>query len=411
MYYRSTFESVKFYKTKNVLPYINHILLHTAMQTNVHTQKIKTTEYNFSNNKNDQPQNYDMVVFCHLRWQFVYQRPQHLISRMAKTLKVLLIEEPIAFEAEQENTANLIIVEDNLHILQPRLKSIEAITHVLPQYIKNKNVTTGWFYSASFSPLLDAFQFETIVYDCMDELTLFKGAPEHLIHQEKYLLANTDIVFTGGKSLYESKKQDHDNVYCFPSSVDEPHFAQAMNGIEIPADVANLNSPIVGYFGVIDERIDLNLLHQTALKLPKVSFVMIGPLAKIDETDLPKEENIHYLGMRSYNELPNYLKAFDIAMMPFAINDATKYISPTKTLEYMAAGKPIISTKITDVVRDYSNCVSLIETADDFCNAITLLFDKRASALIPLKYTEILKNTSWDSTAAKMQAVIKAFSK
>lgn len=381
------------------------------MQTNVHTPKIKTTEYNFSASKNEQPQNYDMIVFCHLRWQFVYQRPQHLISRMSKSMKVLLIEEPIAFEAEQENTANLIIVNDNLHILQPRVQSIEAIANVLPQYIKDKNISTGWFYSASFSPLLDAFQFETIVYDCMDELTLFKGAPEHLIHQEKYLMANADIVFTGGKSLYESKKQNHSNVYCFPSSVDERHFAQALNGIEIPADIANVQSPVVGYFGVIDERIDLKLLHETALKLPKVSFVIIGPLAKIDQADLPKEENIYYLGMRSYNELPNYIKGFDIAMMPFAINDATKYISPTKTLEYMAAGKPIISTKITDVVRDYSNCVSLIETADDFCDAITLLFDKRASALIPLKYTEILKNTSWDSTAARMQEIIKEFSK
>jgi len=381
------------------------------MQTNVHTPKNKVTESNSSTSSNELPQNYDMVVFCHLRWQFVYQRPQHLISRMSKNMKVLLIEEPIAFDAHQENIANLIIINDNLHILQPRVHSIEAIASVLPQYIKNKNVSTGWFYSASFSPLIESFEFETIIYDCMDELTLFRGAPEHLIHQEKYLMANAHIIFTGGKSLYESKKQNHSNVYCFPSSVDETHFAQALNGIEIPADIANLQSPIVGYFGVIDERIDLKLLHETALKLPKVSFVMIGPLAKIDEADLPKEENIYYLGMRSYNELPNYIKGFDIAIMPFAINDATKYISPTKTLEYMAAGKPIISTKITDVVRDYSNCVSLIETADDFCNAITLLFDKRASALIPLKYTEILKNTSWDSTAARMQEIIKEFSK
>lgn len=382
-----------------------------AMHTNLQTPKNKVTESNFSTSKNVPPQNYDMVIFCHLRWQFVYQRPQHLISRMAQNNKVLMIEEPIAFDVDQENTANLIIINDNLHILQPRVQSIEEIAGLLPQYIKNRKVETGWFYSASFSPLMDAFQFETIIYDCMDELTLFKGAPEQLLNQEKYLIANADIVFTGGKSLYESKKQDHTNVYCFPSSVDESHFAQALNGIEIPADIANLQSPVVGYFGVIDERIDLKLLHETALKLPKVSFVMIGPLAKIDEADLPKEENIYYLGMRSYNELPNYLKGFDIAMMPFAINDATKYISPTKTLEYMAAGKPIISTKITDVVRDYSNCVSLIETTDDFCNAITLLFDKRSSSLIPLKYAEILKNTSWDSTAEKMQAIMKEFTK
>lgn len=381
------------------------------MQTNVQSPKNKALGTHVSANRNDPPQNYDMVVFCHLRWQFVYQRPQHLISRMSKSMKVLLIEEPIAYDSQEENTANLLVINDNLHILQPRVKSIEAIVNVLPQYIKNKNVSIGWFYSASFSPLLDSFQFETIIYDCMDELTLFKGAPEHLIHHEKYLIANADIIFTGGKSLYESKKQDHHNVYCFPSSVDESHFAQALNGIEVPADISSLEAPVVGYCGVIDERIDLKLLHETALKLPKVYFVMIGPLAKINEADLPKEENIYYLGMRSYNELPHYIKGFDIAMMPFALNDATKYISPTKTLEYMAAGKPIISTKIKDVVRDYSDCVTLVETADDFCDAITLLFDKRANSHTATKYTEILKNTSWDNTANKMLSIIKEFSK
>ncbi|OXA88999.1 glycosyltransferase [Flavobacterium hercynium] len=381
------------------------------MQTNLHGSKVRSAETPVSAPKNQPPQSYDMIVFCHLRWQFVYQRPQHLISRMSQNMKVLLIEEPIGYEEQQENTAQLLVISDTLHILQPRVKDIESIAALLPHYITNKEASIGWFYSASFTPLLDLFKFETIVYDCMDELTLFKGAPEHLIHQEKYLIANADIVFTGGKSLYESKKQDHSNVYCFPSSVDESHFAQALNGIEIPADIANLQAPVVGYFGVIDERIDLKLLHETALKLPKVYFVMIGPLAKIDESDLPKEENIHYLGMKSYTELPHYLKGFDIAMMPFAINDATKFISPTKTLEYMAAGKPIISTKIKDVVRDYSNCVKLVETADEFCDAITLLFDKRSASSTAGKYTDILKNTSWDATANKMLSIIKEFSK
>ncbi|WP_029272510.1 glycosyltransferase [Flavobacterium sp. KJJ] len=371
----------------------------------------KKNENKIVSANNETAQNYDMIVFCHLRWQFVYQRPQHIISRMSDNMKVLLIEEPISYDSKEENTANLTVVNDNLHVLQPKVKDIESIAKILPDYIKNSNPSIGWFYSASFTPLLDFFEFETVVYDCMDELSLFKGAPEYLIHQEKYLMANADIVFTGGKSLYESKKQSHSNVYCFPSSVDEKHFAQALNGIEIPQDIANIDTPIVGYFGVIDERIDLKLIQETAKKLPKVFFVMIGPLAKIDESDLPREENIYYLGMKSYNELPNYLKAFDIAMMPFAINDATKYISPTKTLEYMAAGKPIISTKIHDVERDYSNCVSLVENADEFTDAITSLFDKRATSSLQAKYHEILKNTSWDATAEKMQSIIKEFTK
>ncbi|TDP00258.1 MULTISPECIES: glycosyltransferase [unclassified Flavobacterium] len=355
-------------------------------------------------------QYYDMIVFCHLRWQFVYQRPQHIISRLASNMKVLFIEEPIHNHQDDTTSGNLMVITEKLHVLQPYTKDIESIIDVLPAYIKNKTIPVGWFYSASFSPLLEQINFETIVYDCMDELSLFKDAPVHLINQEKYLMAHADIVFTGGKSLYESKKQLHSNVYCFPSSVDEAHFAQALNGISAAADIASLPKPIVGYYGVIDERIDLDLLHQCAKKLPDVSFVMIGPLAKIEDADLPKENNIHYLGMKSYNELPNYLKAFDIAMMPFALNDATKYISPTKTLEYMAAGKPIISTKITDVVRDYSDSVTLIENDGEFCDAIETLLSKNRLEM-EMEYNKILEKTSWNSTADKMESIIKKFAK
>jgi glycosyltransferase involved in cell wall biosynthesis len=370
------------------------------------TTLTKTDLYN-----SESPQYYDMIVFCHLRWQFVYQRPQHIISRFSSTMKVLFIEEPIILDNAKGNSGNLIVVTKTLHVLQPNAKDIESIAAVIPGYVKNKTIPIGWFYSASFSPLLEQLHFETVVYDCMDELSLFKGAPSHLINQEKYLMAYADIIFTGGKSLYESKKQYHSNVYCFPSSVDEEHFAQALNGIEVAADIANLPSPIVGYYGVIDERIDLQLLHETSKKLPDVSFVMIGPLAKIEDADLPKGKNIHYLGMKSYNELPSYLKAFDIAMMPFALNDATKYISPTKTLEYMAAGKPIISTKITDVVRDYSDSVSVIENADEFCSAIKSLFYKKDILAAERGYDKILEKTSWNATADKMKSIIKKFAK
>jgi len=355
-------------------------------------------------------QYYDMIVFCHLRWQFVYQRPQHIISRMAKNMKVLLIEEPW-HRPENDNTGNLMMINETLHVLQPNVTSIDEIASILNLYVKNKNVPVGWFYSASFCPLLEALEFDTIVYDCMDELSLFKGAPAHLIDQEKYLMANADIIFTGGKSLYESKKQFHENVHCFPSSVDEDHFAKSCSGISIPADIGDIQGPIVGYYGVIDERIDLELLSQTAKQLPNVSFVMIGPLAKIEEADLPMADNIHYLGMKCYNELPCYLKAFDIAMMPFALNDATKYISPTKTLEYMAAQKPIISTKILDVVRDYSNCVSLIETADEFSTAITSILNQSDRNETNFEYQQILQNTSWDTTVEKMKSILKFFAK
>ncbi|MBP1225676.1 glycosyltransferase [Flavobacterium sp. 1355] len=372
------------------------------------TKKNTTAKTDLINNCGQQY--YDMIVFCHLRWQFVYQRPQHIISRLASKMKVLFIEEPIPANQDENLPGNLLVISEQLHVLQPFVKDIESIIDILPAYIKNKTIPIGWFYSASFAPLLEQINFETVVYDCMDELSLFKGAPVHLINQEKYLMAHAEIVFTGGKSLYEAKKQLHSNVYCFPSSVDQEHFAQALKEITIAEDITNIPKPIVGYYGVIDERIDLDLLRNCAKKLPNVSFVMIGPLAKIENADLPKETNINYLGMKSYDELPTYLKAFDIAMMPFALNDATKYISPTKTLEYMAAGKPIISTKITDVVRDYSESVTLIENEGEFCDAIETLLTKDHTQ-IQMEYKNILEKTSWDSTADKMESIIKKFAK
>ena len=349
---------------------------------------------------------YEMVVFCHLRWGFVYQRPQHLISRMAKIYKVLFVEEPIPFDAAEENEYNLEIIHDNLHILKPKVKDIKNIADILKPVLNNSSLEIGWFYSPSFSPLLSDFKFETVIYDCMDELSLFKGASPEIINQEKFLLSESHIVFTGGKSLFESKNKFHPNVHCFPSSVDRSHFAQALGDIDIPEDIKEIQKPVVGYFGVIDERINLELLRDTARLLPKVGFVMIGPLAKIGEEDLPREKNIYYLGMKSYNELPKYLKAFDIAMMPFALNDATRYISPTKTLEYMAAGKPIISTAIKDVVRDYRNCISIIETASDFAETIERLW-KEYQPDNTVIYKNILDNTSWNATSENMLNQIK----
>jgi glycosyltransferase involved in cell wall biosynthesis len=241
----------------------------------------------------------------------------------------------------------------------------------------------------------------------MDELTLFKGADPKLIHLEKRLLSQSDIVFTGGKSLYESKKEVHHNVHCFPSSVDRAHFEQALNGVPVPEDIQLLDKPVIGYCGVVDERLNLELLEQVANMNPEASFVLVGPLAKISEADLPQCDNIHYLGMRPYQLLPNYMKGFDIAMMPFALNDATKYISPTKTLEYMAAGKPIISTPIYDVIRDYKNHISIVDTAEEFSAAIRdIMKTKKLKDPFRTRFNDILDATSWDKTVAGMESLL-----
>lgn len=349
---------------------------------------------------------YDMIVFSHLRWDFVYQRPQHLISRISNSYKTLFIEEPIPPGEYETIGFDLEVISKNLTVLKPRVETIEDI-HLILNRLHIYHAKLIWFYSPSFLPLLNSISADGIIYDCMDELSLFKGAPENLRKQDQKLLNMADLVLTGGISLFESKSKFSDSIYCFPSSVDYRHFASAQNSIPIPPDMKIIKKPVIGYIGVIDERIDMELLRESAKILPEYDFVMIGPLAKITENDLAKAENIHYLGMKSYDDLPNYLKAFDIAMMPFALNDSTRFISPTKTLEYMAAGKPIISTAIKDVTRQYSNCIPIVDSAETFKKAVTHL-EKSSQTARNEKYREILDKTSWDNTASEMIKLIKA---
>jgi glycosyltransferase involved in cell wall biosynthesis len=388
-------------------------------------KQLLSTSFNFEddesslfNSIHSSRSGHDLVVFSHLRWGFVTQRPQHLINRMAKDRKVLFIEEPVDITDDRpEGTADLYKENANLHLLAPHLNwkdwddlSLEYIP-IVQKYIKELNLKNPifWFYSPNFVGVLNEMLPSLVVFDAMDELSAFKGADQNIVKRERMLLASTDIVFTGGKSLYESKKKHHDNVYCFPSSVDRAHFAKALDkSTEVPADIANIKNPIVGYYGVFDERIDLDLLDKVSKFMPEVSFVMIGPVVKINEEDLPKAENIHYLGGKKYDELPNYLKAFDIAMMPFAMNDSTKFISPTKTLEYMAAKKPIISSPIYDVVRDYSKEVSIVNNAEEFINSIKKYMaennlQKRKREHLEMK---VLEKTSWDNTASQMKEII-----
>ncbi len=375
------------------------------------------TENHFLDDENDGlisgPQ---LVVFCHLRWEFVTQRPQHIISRLAKHRKVLFVEEPIGHETHERGTANIYQAAENVQVMQPRTdfgKLAEEIAPLVQDFLTRENWQEPmlWFYSAAFSDLADQIPHSLLVYDCMDELAAFKNAPASLIAQEKKLLAEADVVFTGGKSLYEAKKQWSDHVFCYPSSVDSAHFEQALHAATVvPADLRDVAHPVVGYYGVIDERIDYELLSAVARQNPEVSFVMIGPVVKVDPADLPKADNLYYPGGKSYAELPAYLKGFDIAMMPFALNESTKFISPTKTLEYIAAEKPIISTPIYDVVRDYSSVIPIVETADQFTTALhDFLREDDAHREARLrKYETILQAVSWDKTVAAMQENLSA---
>jgi glycosyltransferase involved in cell wall biosynthesis len=317
----------------------------------------------------------DVVCLSHLRWDFVYQRPQHLMSRFARDRRVFFFEEPMF--GEDAGAARLDISErpGGIRVAVPRLprglsaEEVEAAQRDLLQGLLADHGVTDyilWYYTPMALGFSEGLEPSTVVYDCMDELSLFRGAPPALLDRERRLLELADLVFTGGQSLYEAKRERHPAVHAFPSSIDAEHFGRARRppAAGEPADQAAIPHPRLGYVGVIDERIDLDLLAAAAAARPDWQWVMIGPVVKIDPESLPRRSNLHYLGMKSYDELPSYLAGWDVALMPFARNESTRFISPTKTPEYLAGGRPVVSTPIRDVVRPYGE-LGLVEIAED----------------------------------------------
>ena len=354
----------------------------------------------------------DPIVVCHshLRWDWVYQRPQHLLSRLARTWPVLVEEEPV-FD-DRPPGLDILSVADGVTVIRPHRRAdrdfdLGALVEGYIAAVRGDRHLVRWFYSpmfATYGGRLGTGQ--TVVYDCMDELASFANAPAGLIEAERRLLDRADVVFTGGRSLFESKRGRNSNVHCFPSAVDANHFAKASaTDLPVPEDLKNLPGPVFGYYGVVDERLDYDLVARLADAPGIGSVVLVGPTIKVDPAALPSRANLHYLGQRTYDELPAYLKGFDVCIMPWALNEATRTISPTKTLEYMAAGKPIVSTAVLDVVRDHGDLVFVAKNAEEF---LSLAID--ASAGITEERAEAERRRAadrgWDATAESMRKLV-----
>ncbi|MDB5191393.1 MAG: glycosyltransferase family 1 protein [Segetibacter sp.] len=352
-----------------------------------------------------------LICFSHLRWDFVYQRPQHLLSRFATMFDVYFIEEP-HFDASNEPTLSFKLKADNLWVVTPHLpantskENSEKIQKtILDKFVKKRNLQDFifWYYTPMALPFSRHYTPGLTIYDCMDELSHFKNAPKELIGFEKELFQKADLVFTGGHSLYEYKKDKHKNIHPFPSSIDKKHFEQARTIQEDPADQAPIGKPRLGFYGVIDERFDIDLIAQIAQKRPDWNIVLLGPVVKINPDTLPRHTNIHYLGQKSYNELPSYLSGWNVAMVPFMLNDSTKFISPTKTPEYLAAGIPVVSTPIKDVVSPYGDegMVSIASNADEFVAAAERYMKLDKKKWLPV-IDDFLSSNSWSITFMDM---------
>jgi UDP-galactopyranose mutase len=362
-----------------------------------------------------------LVCFSHLRWDGVFQRPHHLMTRFARQRRVIFWEEHTELEGEIPHLYTATCERSGVVRCIPRLptgldqrQSEEMIRGMLDDFLTREAVRKpiAWYYTPMMMPFSRHLTTAAVVYDAMDELANFKGAPPELLGLERELFAKADVVFTGGYSLWEAKREQHPNAHPFPSSVEREHFAQArkMANADEPADQADLPHPRLGFYGVIDERIDFELIAALAAARPDWSIVMVGPVVKVAEEDLPRAANIHYLGGKSYAELPRYLSGWDVALMPFAINEATRFISPTKTPEYLAGGAPVVSTPIKDVIRHYGDleAVQVVGDAGAFVDACERALGLReAGGEWLAKADALLADMSWDKTFQRMDALIR----
>jgi UDP-galactopyranose mutase len=358
----------------------------------------------------------NLLCFSHLRWNFVFQRPQHLLTRASENYNIFFIEEPV-FHSTDKNYFNETIYND-VTVLTPMISSLaenagdtnEIMEELIKDEINKRAVTKyiSWYYTPMALEFTESLEPETIIYDCMDELSAFHGAPPGMIENERRLLEKADIVFTGGRSLFDAKKDKHKNAHLFPSSIDTHHFSTDNTQSE-PQDQIKIKNPKIGFFGVVDERFDIKLLDTISQLKPDWNFIIIGPVVKISEDVLPRRENIFYLGQKDYADLPGYIHGWNAAIIPFAKNDSTKFISPTKVLEYLAAGKRVVSTSINDIVFPYSvnDIVKIADTPEEFISSLEACFKNENDPEWNKNVKILLSNTSWEKTWREMHALIE----
>jgi hypothetical protein len=352
----------------------------------------------------------DLVVFSHLRGSWVWQRPQHLISRLAAGRTTWFVEEPLPSDVERPcmewvpsgpvTVARLLVPSaGDDHV---GFDSSDA-EHIAPALVEAgaAGVPLVWLYTPLALRAAHELRPQSIVYDVMDDLASFKGASPALAIAQREALANADVVFTGGRSLHAGVvARRPTGTHLFPSGVEAEHFERARRARRRGAN------RVAGYVGVIDERIDLDLVAGLADALADWEIRMVGPVAKIDPATLPRRVNITYPGPAAYDELPGVMAGFDVALMPFALNDATRSISPTKTLEYLAAGLPVVSTRVPDVVADHASVVELCDDAAEFAVACTAATRRHRRADVARRIRAILDRHHWDRIADDMSTLI-----
>lgn len=369
-------------------------------------------------------QDYPIIVHCHLCWDWVWQRPQQFVSRLSQRHKILFVETVAPSPELATPVARFRTVDNfpNVTMLQLQFPSwrwnegkyVDAERRrIVREFLSGPGMgqfdqPVQWFYDPMAVPAFAGKLGEILtVYDCMDELSKFRCAPPEIVERESELLKRADVVFTGGRRLFDAKSQFNDNCHFYGCGVDCEHFGQARAaGTQVPKDLAAIPKPVLGYFGVVDERMDYELIARLADANPNWSVAMIGPVLKVDAAALPQRPNLHWLGQRSYAELPAFCKGFDICLMPFALNESTEFINPTKALEYMATARPIVSTAVPDVVRNFGRVVKIARSQEEFISLCQQALANPDETSIARGLQMAAENT-WEQIVGRMEGHIE----
>ncbi len=330
-------------------------------------------------------------------WGFMFQRPQQLMTLFSEDFKIGYINPPVtskpALSYEEVIRKYTDIINPNLIVLKPRIPKIlnhSAASRYYVELLKNFSLEFGfkdiilWICLPQFEYLCGQLDEKLVIYDCQDDYASFSWTPDTTREYDQRLTEKADIVITVSGPMQKTKKKINPLSFLVPNGCDLQHFNSATKILGIPTDILNIRKPRVGFVGAVCEWIDFRLITELAEKEPDWSIVMVGPVRRnIKPPHLP---NTHYLGLKRYHILPNYIRQFDVCSIPFDQNSTiSKNSCPIKLFEYMASGKPVVSTNLP-AVNFAKRVIEIAADSEDF----------------HCKVNRLLKETSFD--AAQRQA-------
>jgi glycosyltransferase involved in cell wall biosynthesis len=355
----------------------------------------------------------DLIVLSHVRWTDAWQRPHHVVSRLARERRTWFVEGPSPGGHQPPRLVTLADGDVTRAWLEPPPtgegdgdaagpETVETYRRLLPGLVGPADGDrVVWLCTPLALDIAGALDPTVLVYDvAIDELLSLRGVPQGVALAQKEALARADVVFTASPSLHRSViEQGRPDAHLAPGGVDPAHFAAARR------PRTDRGRPVAGYVGPIDERIDVALVAALATALADWEIRIVGPVGGIDPAALPRAANITYPGPVPYAALPEVMADLDVAVMPLAVGAAPRSTNPTTALEHLAAGLPVVTTPVPDVVTQFGTIVDVADDAGAFALAcVRALGQSRRRHRN--RVAQLLRRHDWDAVTAGMAAVV-----